>query len=128
MGGTGASCDRCGDRFCYGCEPLPREEEKHGLREINTDTPMPECKPAKGSKIKSDGRSTSYYLTTLPEGAFTLNEDGSVSFMIEEYIKYGLNNNFDQGNLAKANHRIGKKEGNTEEYDKNKMHHYVDRL
>lgn len=86
-------------------------------------------KPPKESKIKSDGGSSDYYLVTLPEGAYTLNEEtGEVSFMLEEYIKYGLGNDFNQGNLAKANHRIGKKEGNTLEYDKNKMHHYVDRL
>ncbi len=79
-------------------------------------------------KEKSTGGSSNYYLVTLPKEAYTLNEDGSISFMLEEYIKYGLDNNFDKGNLAKANHRIGKKEGNTLEYDKNKMHHYVDRI
>lgn len=84
--------------------------------------------PKDSEPVKSDGGSSSYYLVTLPEGAYTLNEDGSVSWMLEEYIKFGLQNDFNRGNLAKANHRIGKKAGNTLEYDKNKMHHYVDRL
>ena len=99
------------------------------LIEVSSGSPMPDAAPPKTDKgkIKSDGGSSSYYLVTLPEGSFSLNKDGSISFMLEEYIKYGLSNNFDAGNLAKANHRFENKEGNTAKYEKNKMHHYVDR-
>jgi len=45
--------------------------------------------------------------------------------MLEEYIKYGLDNDFDRGNLAKTNHRIGKKPGNDDQYELDKLQYYA---
>ena len=75
------------------------------------------------------GKENSYYWVEMPINAVTIDEtNGTIGFMLEEYIKHGLDNDFDRGNLAKANHRLGKKQGNTEEYELDKMHYYVDRI
>lgn len=80
-------------------------------------------------KVKSDGGKSSYYWVELPlESVKIDNEKGVVGFMLEEYITHGLNNDFDQGTIAKSNHRIGKKAGNSVEYDVNKILHSAERL
>ena len=80
---------------------------------------------------KPTGGKSSYYLVEIPLDAPTLEideENGVVRFMLEEYIRYGLGNDFDRGNIAKANHRLGNKPGVAKEYDLNKINHYVDRI
>ena len=81
------------------------------------------------TKQKSDGGSSSYYWVEIPLDRVVVDEEkGTVGFMLEEYIKHGLGNDFDRGNLAKANHRVGKKSGNDVSYDVKKMHYYVDQI
>jgi hypothetical protein len=80
------------------------------------------------SKMPS-GSSNSYYWIEIPIDRVKIDEaSGTVGFMLEEYLKFGLNNDFDRCNLAKANHRIGKKGGNSKEYEVEKMHYYVDQI
>lgn len=107
-----------------------KSNDEKDLPAGSSGTPMPQVKEplGEGIKFKSDGGSSEVYLVTLPKGSFTQNEDGSISFMLEEYLKHGLDNDFDQCNLAKANHRFDKKEGNTRKYEINKMHYYIDRM
>lgn len=78
-------------------------------------------------KEKSCGDSSGYYWIEIPLDRVVVKND-RVGFMLEEYIKFGLDNDFDRGNLAKANHRIGSKEGNSIDYDTNKMHYYVNQI
>lgn len=80
-------------------------------------------------KITSDGGSSSYYDFYIPLDRVEINEEsGTVKIRLEDYIKFGLDNDFDRGNLAKANHRIGKKAGNNLDYDANKMQYYVGQI
>ena len=75
---------------------------------------------------KPSGSSNSYYWVEIPLDRVTIDEDNStVGFMLEEYIKYGLGNDFDRGNLAKTNHRIGKKPGNDDQYELDKLQYYA---
>lgn len=74
------------------------------------------------------GSSNSYYWIEIPLDRVKIDEEkGVVGFMLEQYLKYGLDNDFDRCNLAKANHRIGRK-GNSKEYEIGKMHYYVDQI
>ena len=74
------------------------------------------------------GSSNSYYWIEIPLDRVKIDEGkGVVGYMLEDYIKYGLDNDFDRGNLCKANHRIGRK-GNSKEYEIGKMHYYVDQI
>lgn len=77
-------------------------------------------------KIESDGGSNcGYYGITLPKEVITINKDGSVSFQVKDIIQYSLGNDFDKGNIYKALHRLGNKEGIDEKYDLKKIEHTV---
>lgn len=82
-------------------------------------------------KVKSDGGSSSYYDIELPDELLKLlnqrNRDGKAFIKVEEIIELQFGNHFDFGTAFKALHRgylatQGKgKEGNTVEYDMNKV-------
>lgn len=81
--------------------------------------------------IKSDGGSSSYY--TFPQELFDkIVERGCVE--VEDIIKYGFNNDFDFGNSFKSLKRLyelqrgGGKEGNTEQYEVNKIIYSLNKI
>lgn len=86
----------------------------------------PEVKP-----IKSDGGSSSYYDLSIPDWLFELIAErkaaGNCFIKTEEMITAFLDNDFDAGNIQKSLIRAhalkngGGKEGNTIEYECNKM-------
>jgi len=76
--------------------------------------------------IKSDGGSSDYYKIPLPQNVIDkIVETGCIQ--VEDVIKYAFGNDFDFGNLFKAQVRLfgslnGKgKAGNTPQYEYNKM-------
>ena len=82
----------------------------------------------KKRKMQGNGLESSYYLVTMPISSVSINPDTlEVSFMLEEYIKHGLDNDFDRANICKANHRIGRK-GNDTKYETNKIRYSADRI
>lgn len=90
---------------------------------------VPDQETTSEEKIKSDGGSSSYYDFYIPLDRVEIDEEsGTVKIRLEDYIKFALDNDFDRGNLAKANHRIGKKAGNNLDYDTNKMQYYVGQI
>ena len=128
-------CESCHDHdysFLNGClseafdwELAPQGYEFWSSIELEE---MPEEKQP--VRVPTGGKSD-YYLVEIPIDAPTLEidrEKGVVRFMLEEYIRYGLNNDFDRGNICKANHRLGNKQGVSVEYDTNKIEHYNNRI
>ena len=82
-------------------------------------------------KSTPTGGKSDYYLVEIPIEAPTIeidHENGVVRFMQEKYFKYVLGNDFDRGNIAKANHRLSKKLGVNIDYDFNKIEHYANRI
>ena len=85
------------------------------------------------SKVKSDGGSSSYYTIKLPQEVIDkIVENGSIE--TEEIIKHGFGNDFDFGNIQKTLKRLyeisqgGGKEGNTAQYEINKIRYTLDKL
>jgi len=83
------------------------------------------------SPIKSDGGSSPYY--TFPQELFDrIVERGLVE--TEDIIKYGFGNDFDFGNILKSLKRLyelqrgGGKEGNTEQYEVNKIIYSLNKI
>ena len=76
---------------------------------------LPYNKKKKISKVKSDGGSTSYY--ALPKGATDLQD-----LIDHKDMNYAV------GNIFKAAYRLGEKEGNTREYELQKILWFVNRL
>ena len=90
------------------------------------------------TKVKSDGMSSSYYDLHIPEELFKeidkRNKEGNIHIKTEEIIAYIFGNDFDFGTLfkslvrAKAITEGGGKEGNTLDYELNKILYSVDRI
>lgn len=85
------------------------------------------------TQVISDGGSSSYYEIDIPLNKIKYATDGKVPVPGETYqtpthirvevkdiIKYGLDNDFDRGNIFKALVRLGRKAGADEKYDINK--------
>lgn len=90
--------------------------------------PIPKGNSKHDNQKEPSGSANSYYWIEIPLDRVKIDQDkGVVGFMLEQYIKYGLGNDFDRGNLCKANHRIGRK-GNSKEYEISKMHYYVGQI
>jgi hypothetical protein len=94
------------------------------ILEVDTATPT-------SAPIKSDGGSSSYY--TFPQELFDkIVERGHVE--TEDIIKYGFGNDFDFGNILKSLKRLyelqrgGGKEGNTEQYEVNKIIYSLNKI
>ena len=84
-------------------------------------------------KVKSDGGSSSYYTILLPAHEIEkIVENGAIE--TEIIIQYGLGNDFDYGNMQKCIKRLyeisqgGGKEGNTAQYEINKIRYTLDKL
>lgn len=93
-----------------------------------TLVPIPKGNAKQDKQKEPSGSANSYYWVEIPLDRVKIDQDkGVVGFMLEQYIKYGLGNDFDRGNLCKANHRIGRK-GNPKDYEISKMHYYVDQI
>ena len=111
----------CEDVLCNEGEPDSTLEEtsKKVVEQIHSETP-----------VSSDGKASSYYWIELPlsERVVVDTEKGMVGFMVEEIIEHALGNDFDRGNIMKANLRVGKKSGNSVEYDANKIQYSAERL
>lgn len=81
------------------------------------------------SEDKPSGSSNSYYWIEIPLDRVKIDtEKGTVGFMLEQYLKFGLDNDFDRCNLAKTNHRIGKKPGNDDTYEIEKLAYYSEQI
>lgn len=136
VGGAAVSfTDLIGDdykrlRDYMGVRPVSLLDKRNPYRPpARVEESKAEASETKATKIKSDGGKSGYYWVEIPLSKVEINEEkGVVGFMLEEYIEHGLNNDFDQGNIAKCNHRIGKKAGNTDLYDVNKIDHSNQRL
>lgn len=76
-------------------------------------------------KIKSDGGSSSYYEIRIPKSAIK-DEGDSILLEAKHIIRYALGNDFSKGNVFKALVRLGQKDGVDVEYDRKKMHFFVD--
>lgn len=89
--------------------------------------------------IKSDGGSSKYYDIELPEWLFEriqdrYNDTGVAFVKAEEIIEAGFDNDFSHGNLFKSHLRAFRctqgqgKEGNTLDYEVNKILYYAERV
>ena len=88
--------------------------------------------------VKSDGGSSTYYDIPLPEWLVDKinqrGEGGQAFIKTEELIEVGFNNDFDAGNIQKSLVRAwgvfngGGKEGNSLEYESNKIRYSLDKL
>ena len=76
-------------------------------------------------KIKSDGGSSRYYEIRIPKGAIK-DEGDSILIEAKHIIRYAFDNDFSKGNVFKALVRLGQKDGTDVEYDRKKMHFFVD--
>ena len=76
-------------------------------------------------KIKSDGGSSRYYEIRIPKNAVK-DEGDSILIEAKHIIRYALDNDFSKGNVFKALVRLGQKDGTDVEYDRKKMHFFVD--
>lgn len=80
-------------------------------------------------KIKSDGGSSKYYEIHVPAEKVMFNEDTQCYiFQVEDVIEFGMGNDFDKGNMFKVLYRFGRKDGNTTQYELNKMEYSLNRL
>jgi len=100
-------------------EEISKKVKDELVEQIRSETP-----------VSSDGKASSYYWIELPlsERVVVDTEKGVVGFMVEEIIEHALDNDFDRGNIMKANLRVGKKSGNSVEYDTNKIQYSAERL
>lgn len=88
--------------------------------------------------VKSDGGSSSYYDIPLPEWLvrriIDRQTDGQAFIKTEEIITVAFGNDFDYGNLFKSEVRAwgamngAGKEGNSVEYELNKMRYSIDKI
>ena len=76
-------------------------------------------------KVESDGGSSSYYEIDIPASKIQfLTEEDDPKFTtphirveVKDMIKYGLDNDFDRGNIFNALVRLGRKVGADDTYD-----------
>jgi len=109
------------------CTPQGAEYWRYALELVDVEGVT--IQPIKEGKIVSDGGKSDYYLCTLPIDVVTVDQEaGTISFMVEEFIQYCLDNDFDKGTIQKCLVRMGKKAGNTNVYDLNKIDHSTNRL
>lgn len=89
--------------------------------------------PVEPQKIKSDGGSSDYYKIYIPFDRVEIiydENDNPITVVIEteDIIELALDNDFDRGNLLKCNIRLGKKDGNDDEYELNKMSYSMKKI
>lgn len=81
------------------------------------------------TKIKSNGLSSDYYKIFIPKDHIVESPCGQFYVVeTEDIIEFALDNDFDKANLVKSCVRMGKKEGNDDQYELNKMSYSLKKL
>lgn len=105
--------------------------EKSPNREISVYGPLGsvESKSSSNKRIKSDGLSSDYYKIYIPKDNIKMSDCGEFYIVqVEDVTEFGCGNDFDKGNLIKSCIRMGKKEGNDDKYELNKMSYSMKKL